>query len=38
MALSVMITVGQSSDWVSELVERARQLKLGEGFQEQTEV
>ncbi|KAA1110877.1 hypothetical protein PGT21_033247 [Puccinia graminis f. sp. tritici] len=38
MALSVMITVGQSSDWVSELVERARQLKIGEGFQEQTEV
>ncbi|KAA1076033.1 hypothetical protein PGT21_032565 [Puccinia graminis f. sp. tritici] len=38
MALSVMITVGQSSDWVIELVERARQLKIGEGFQEQTEV
>ncbi|OAV89270.1 methylmalonate-semialdehyde dehydrogenase (acylating) [Puccinia triticina 1-1 BBBD Race 1] len=38
MALSVMITVGEASDWVGELVERARKLKIGEGFQEQTEV
>ncbi|KAI9611063.1 hypothetical protein H4Q26_008910 [Puccinia striiformis f. sp. tritici PST-130] len=38
MALSVMITVGKSAEWVDELVERASKLKLGEGFQEQTEV
>jgi malonate-semialdehyde dehydrogenase (acetylating)/methylmalonate-semialdehyde dehydrogenase len=38
MALSVMITVGESSEWVNELVERARKLKIGEGFQELTEV
>jgi len=38
MALSVMVTVGESSGWVGELVERARKLKMGQGFHEQTEV
>lgn len=34
MALSVMVTVGDASDWVPELVERAKQLKVGQGYEE----
>lgn len=38
MALSVMITIGDSSHLVNQLVERASKLKIGSGFEEQTEV
>ncbi|KAG0150254.1 hypothetical protein CROQUDRAFT_652693 [Cronartium quercuum f. sp. fusiforme G11] len=38
MALSVMITVGDSASWVPELVDRARSLKVGNGLHEQTEI
>lgn len=38
MALSVMITVGESSAWISELVERAKSLKVGNGMDEKTEI
>lgn len=38
MALSVMITVGDSASWVSDLVDRARSLKVGNGMHEQTEM
>jgi malonate-semialdehyde dehydrogenase (acetylating)/methylmalonate-semialdehyde dehydrogenase len=32
MALSVLVTVGESKNWVPELIERARALKVGNGF------
>ncbi|KAJ9106705.1 hypothetical protein QFC20_004036, partial [Naganishia adeliensis] len=32
MALSVLVTVGESKAWVPELIERARALKVGNGF------
>jgi malonate-semialdehyde dehydrogenase (acetylating)/methylmalonate-semialdehyde dehydrogenase len=32
MALSVLVTVGESKAWVAELIERARALKVGNGF------
>ncbi|MBW0491231.1 hypothetical protein O181_030946 [Austropuccinia psidii MF-1] len=38
MALSVMIIVGESSKWVDKLVERAKKLKVGQGFDEETEI
>ncbi|KAI8457172.1 methylmalonate-semialdehyde dehydrogenase [Phakopsora pachyrhizi] len=38
MALSVAITVGESSEWVNELVERAQKLKLGQGFDPDAEI
>jgi malonate-semialdehyde dehydrogenase (acetylating)/methylmalonate-semialdehyde dehydrogenase len=33
MALSVLVTVGKSKDWIPEIVERARGLKVGNGFE-----
>lgn len=38
MALSVMITVGGAKNWVPELIERAKALKVGNGFDEGTEL
>ncbi|KDN44566.1 putative methylmalonate-semialdehyde dehydrogenase mitochondrial precursor [Tilletiaria anomala UBC 951] len=32
MALSVLVAVGDSADWIPELVERAKQLKISQGF------
>jgi malonate-semialdehyde dehydrogenase (acetylating)/methylmalonate-semialdehyde dehydrogenase len=34
MALSVLITVGDSKEWVQELITRAKGLKVGNGFDE----
>jgi len=34
MALSVLVTVGESENWIPELVERAKQLKVTGGFEE----
>lgn len=34
----IVITVGESSSWVSELVERASKLKVGSGFDPSTDV
>ncbi|KAK4701187.1 hypothetical protein P7C70_g5053, partial [Phenoliferia sp. Uapishka_3] len=38
MALSVLITVGDAQSWVPELVERAKGLKVGSGFDPETEI
>ncbi|GAA6063960.1 hypothetical protein JCM10212_004808 [Sporobolomyces blumeae] len=38
MALSTLVTIGESNDWIPELVERARGLKVGNGFDPETEV
>ncbi|GAA5938265.1 CoA-acylating methylmalonate-semialdehyde dehydrogenase [Sporobolomyces koalae] len=38
MALSTLVTIGESNDWIPELVERARGLKVGNGFDPATEV
>ncbi|GAA5982012.1 hypothetical protein JCM5350_000613 [Sporobolomyces pararoseus] len=38
MALSTLVTIGESNDWIPELVERAAQLKVGNGFDPETEV
>ncbi|GAA5820450.1 hypothetical protein JCM11251_005632 [Rhodosporidiobolus azoricus] len=38
MALSTLVTVGDSQQWVDELVERAKGLKVGDGFDTSTEV
>lgn len=36
--LTVVITVGESSSWVRELVDRASKLKVGSGFDPSTDV
>jgi hypothetical protein len=36
--LIVVITVGESSSWVQELVDRASKLKVGSGFDPSTDV
>jgi hypothetical protein len=33
-----VVTIGESNDWIPELVERAKGLKVGNGFDPQTEV
>ncbi len=38
MALSVLVTVGDTNDWLPDLVERAKGLKVGNGFDPETEV
>ncbi|BGP54415.1 hypothetical protein JCM8202v2_001993 [Rhodotorula sphaerocarpa] len=38
MALSTLVTVGESQHWVDSLVERAKKLKVGEGFDPSTDV
>jgi len=32
MAISVAIMVGNSADWIPEIVERTRKLSIGPGF------
>lgn len=34
MALSVVVAVGDSAEWIDELVDRAKQLKVSGGFEE----
>ncbi|GAA5852781.1 hypothetical protein JCM5353_001404 [Sporobolomyces roseus] len=38
MALSTLVTIGESNDWIPDLVKRASQLKVGNGFDPETEV
>ncbi|KAK2461646.1 hypothetical protein APHAL10511_006109 [Amanita phalloides] len=38
MAISVAILVGEAKNWVAELTERARKLKVSGGFEEKTDV
>lgn len=38
MALSALVTVGETKNWVPEIVERAKQLKVSGGFEENTDV
>ncbi|GAA5899810.1 hypothetical protein JCM5296_004226 [Sporobolomyces johnsonii] len=38
MALSTLVTIGESNDWIPDLVERAKNLKVGNGFDPETEV
>ncbi|GAA5976666.1 hypothetical protein JCM10908_005588 [Rhodotorula pacifica] len=38
MALSTLVTVGESQHWVDNLVERAQKLKVGAGFDPSTDV
>ncbi|GAA5915150.1 hypothetical protein JCM6882_001122, partial [Rhodosporidiobolus microsporus] len=38
MALSTLVTVGDSQAWIDDLVERAKGLKVGDGFDPETEV
>ncbi|KDE06011.1 methylmalonate-semialdehyde dehydrogenase [acylating] [Microbotryum lychnidis-dioicae p1A1 Lamole] len=38
MALSVLVTVGETEDWLPELIERAQQLKVGNGFDPEVDV
>jgi malonate-semialdehyde dehydrogenase (acetylating)/methylmalonate-semialdehyde dehydrogenase len=34
MALSVLVTVGKAQEWIPEVVQRAQQLKVANGFEE----
>ncbi|KAJ9107745.1 hypothetical protein QFC21_001206 [Naganishia friedmannii] len=34
MALSVIVTVGKAQEWIPEIVQRAQQLKVANGFEE----
>ncbi|SCV74145.1 BQ2448_6577 [Microbotryum intermedium] len=38
MALSVLVTVGETEDWLPELIERAQKLKVGNGFDPEVDV
>ncbi|KAJ8295868.1 Methylmalonate-semialdehyde dehydrogenase [acylating], mitochondrial [Rhodotorula toruloides] len=38
MALSTLVAVGESQTWIDGLVERAKKLKVGNGFDPETEV
>ncbi|KAG0166344.1 Methylmalonate-semialdehyde dehydrogenase [acylating] mitochondrial [Apophysomyces sp. BC1034] len=38
MALSTLVLVGESKDWLPELAERAKQLKVGYGMDPETDV
>lgn len=38
MALSVLVTVGDSKEWLPELVEKARELNIGGGFDAGTDL
>lgn len=38
MALSTLVAVGDSQEWIDELVKRAQGLKVGNGFDADTEV
>lgn len=38
MALSTLVAVGDSQEWIDGLVERAKGLKVGNGFDPETEV
>ena len=38
MALSVGVMVGESRNWVPEIVEKARRLKIGPGNEDGVEV
>lgn len=38
MALSALVTVGEAKEWVGEIAERAKALKVGGGFVEGTDV
>lgn len=38
MALSALVTVGETKSWVQEIVERAKKLKVSGGFEEGTDV
>ena len=33
-----VVTIGESNDWIPDLVKRASQLKVGNGFDPETEV
>jgi hypothetical protein len=37
-SLSVLVTVGETDSWVGELVEKAKALKVGNGFDPEVEV
>lgn len=38
MALSVLVTVGETDQWVQGIIERAQKLKVGNGFQDGIDV
>ncbi|GAA5829297.1 hypothetical protein JCM11251_004997 [Rhodosporidiobolus azoricus] len=38
MALSTLVAVGESQNWIDGIVERAKKLKVGNGFDPETEV
>lgn len=38
MAISVLVTVGKSKEWVQEIVEDAKKLKVGSGFDESSDL
>ena len=38
MALSTAVFVGEAKNWIPEIVERARKLKVNEGMQEGTDL
>ncbi|GAA6034811.1 hypothetical protein JCM8097_009310 [Rhodosporidiobolus ruineniae] len=38
MALSTLVAVGDAQEWIEEIVQRAQGLKVGNGFEEGTEV
>ena len=38
MALSTVIFVGESKDWLPDIVEKARKLTVGSGFDPKTDV
>ncbi|KZO89788.1 methylmalonate-semialdehyde dehydrogenase [Calocera viscosa TUFC12733] len=38
MALSVLVTVGDTEEWLPDLIERAQKLKVGNGFDEEVDI
>lgn len=38
MALSVLVTVGTSKDWIPEIIERAQKLNVGNGFESDSDL
>lgn len=38
MALSVLVTVGDAKEWVGDIIEQAKGLKMGNGFAKEADL